>query len=69
MCNNCQNALEYIDATITELETDLEPKIAEAKRKGWFSTGKKYQSINEMWRHMTSLKRLRTVLNGKNESE
>ena len=69
MCNSCQNALEYIDATITELETDLEPKIAEAKRKGWFSDGKKYQSINEMQRHMMSLKRLRTVLNGKNESE
>ena len=69
MCNSCQNALEYIDATITELETDLEPKIAEAKRKGWHSTGRKYQSINEMRRHMTSLKRLRTVLNGKNESE
>ena len=69
MYNESQNALEYIDATITELETDLEPKIAEAKRKGWFSDGKKYQSINEMQRHMMSLKRLRTVLSRKNESE
>ena len=63
MCNSCQNALEYIDATITELETDLEPKIAEAKRKGWFPDGKKYQSIIEMDRHKGSLKRLKTILN------
>ena len=69
MDHESQDALEYIDATITELETDLEPKIAEAKRKGWFSTGKKYQSINEMWRHMWSLKRLKEILIGKDESE
>ena len=69
MCNSCQNALEYIDATITELETDLEPKIAEAKSKGWHSTGKKYQVIIAMYRHMDSLKRLRTILSRKDESE
>ena len=69
MYNESQNALEYIGATITELETDMEYKKDEAERKGWFPDGKKYQSINEIWRHISSLKRLRTILNGKDESE
>ena len=69
MYNESQNALEYIGATITELEADLEYKKDEAERKGWFPDGKKYQSIIEMDRHKGSMKRLKTILNGKNESE
>ena len=69
MDDKSQDALEYIGATITELQSDLEYKKDEAKRKGWFSDGKKYQCIIEMERHMESLKRLRTILSGKDESE
>ena len=64
-----QDALEFIGVTIHELQSDLEYKKDEAERKGWFSDGKKYQSINEMCRHISSLKRIRTILNGKDESE
>ena len=63
-----QDALEYIGATITELQSDLEYKKDEAERKGWFPDGKKYQSITEMARHIWSLKRLREILIGKDES-
>ena len=69
MDHESQDALEYIGTTITELQSELEYKKDEAERKGWFSTGKKYQSINEMWRHMWSLKRLKEILIGKDESE
>ena len=64
-----QDALEYIGATITELETDIVYKKDEAERKGWFPDGKKYQAITEMARHMWSLKRLKEILIGKDESE
>ena len=62
-----QDALEYIGATITELEADIAYKKDEAERKGWFPDGKKYQSITEMDRHKGSLKRLRTIIIGKDE--
>ena len=51
-----------------ELESELEYKKEEAERKGWFPDGKKYQSITEMDRHIWSLKRLRTILIGRDES-
>ena len=51
-----------------ELESELEYKKDEAERKGWFPDGKKYQSINELSRHIGSLKRLRIILMGKDES-
>jgi len=63
-----QDALEYIGVTITELQSELEYKKDEAERKGWFPDGKKYQAITEMDRHIWSLKRLRTILIGKDES-
>ena len=69
MYNESQNALEYIGATITELEADIAYKKDEAERKGWFPDGKKYQAITEMARHMWSLKRLKEILIGKDESE
>ena len=64
-----QDALEFIGRTIHEIQSDLEYKKEEAERKGWFPDGKKYQSIIEMDRHMESLKRVRTILSGKDESE
>ena len=64
-----QDALEFIGITIHEIQSDLEYKKEEAERKGWFPDGKKYQSIIEMDRHMVSLKRVRTILSGKDESE
>ena len=64
-----QDALEYIGTTITELQSELEYKKDEAERKGWFPDGKKYQAITEMARHMWSLKRLKEILIGKDESE
>ena len=69
MDHESQDALEYIGTTITELQSELEYKKDEAERKGWFPDGKKYQSIIEMDRHMVSLKRVRTILSGKDESE
>ena len=63
-----QDALEFIGVTISELQSDLEYKKDEAERKGWFPDGKKHQSITEMSRHMWSLKRLREILIGKDES-
>ena len=69
MYNESQNALEFISVTIHELQSDLEYKKDEAERKGWFSDGKKYQAIIEMCRHESSLKRIRTILIGKDESE
>ena len=63
-----QDALEFIGVTISELQSDLEYKKDEAERKGWFSDGKKYQAIIEMCRHESSLKRIRTILIGKDES-
>ena len=62
-----QDALEYIGATITELEADIAYKKDEAERKGWFPDGKKYQAITEMARHMWSLKRIREIIIGKDE--
>ena len=62
MNDESQDALEYIGATITELQSDLEYKKEEAERKGWFSDGKKYQSINELYRHISSLKHIRIIL-------
>ena len=67
MDDKSQDALEYIGATITELEADIAYKKDEAERKGWFPDGKKYQSITEMDRHKGSLKRLRTIIIGKDE--
>ena len=64
-----QDALEFIGVTISELQSDLEYKKDEAERKGLFSDGKKYQAIIEMCRHESSLKRIRTILIGKDESE
>ena len=64
-----QDALEFIGVTISELQSDLEYKKDEAERKGWFSDGKKYQAIIEMCHHESSLKRIRTILIGKDESE
>lgn len=64
-----QDALEFIDRTIHELQSELEYKKEEAERKGWYPDGKKYQSINEMYRHISSLKRIRTILSRKDESE
>ena len=63
-----QDALEFIGVTIPELESDLAYKKDEAERKGWYPDGKKYQAINEMARHIWSLKRLRTIFIGKDES-
>ena len=63
-----QEALEFIGDTIPELQSELEYKKDEAERKGWFPDGKKYQAITEMDRHIWSLKRLRTILIGKDES-
>ena len=63
-----QDALEFIGVTIPELQSELEYKKDEAERKGWFPDGKKYQAITEMDRHIWSLKRLRTILIGKDES-
>ena len=51
---------EFINRMIHELESDLDLKLAEAKEKGWYSDGKKYQAINEIERHIWSLKELRT---------
>ena len=68
MDHESQDALEYIGTTITELQSELEYKKDEAERKGWFPDGKKYQSINELSRHIGSLKRLRIILMGKDES-
>ena len=67
MDHESQDALEYIGTTITELQSELEYKKDEAERKGWFPDGKKYQSITEMDRHKGSLKRLRTIIIGKDE--
>ena len=67
MDHESQDALEYIGTTITELQAELEYKKDEAERKGWFPDGKKYQSITEMDRHKGSLKRLRTIIIGKDE--
>ena len=64
-----QDALEYIGTTITELQSDLEYKKDEAERKGWFPDGKKYQAITEMARHIWSLKRIKEIIIGKDESE
>ena len=64
-----QDALEFIGRTIHEIQSDLEYKKEEAERKGWYPDGKKYQSITEMARHIWSLKRLRTILSRKDESE
>ena len=69
MDHESQDALEYIGTTITELQSELEYKKDEAERKGWFPDGKKYQAITEMARHMWSLKRLKEILIGKDESE
>ena len=69
MDHESQDALEYIGTTITELQAELEYKKDEAERKGWFPDGKKYQAITEMARHMWSLKRLKEILIGKDESE
>ena len=69
MDHESQDALEYIGTTITELQSELEYKKDEAERKGRFPDGKKYQSITEMARHMWSLKRLKEILIGKDESE
>ena len=69
MDHESQDALEYIGTTITELQSELEYKKDEAERKGWFPDGKKYQAITEMDRHMWSLKRLKEILIGKDESE
>ena len=63
-----QDALEFIGVTIPELQSELEYKKDEAERKGWSPDGKKYQAITEMDRHMWSLKRLREILIGKDES-
>ena len=63
-----QDALEFIADTIPELQSELEYKKDEAKSKGWYPDGKKYQAINELSRHIWSLKRLRTILIGKDES-
>ena len=68
MDHESQDALEYIGTTITELQSELEYKKDEVERKGWFPDGKKYQSINELSRHIGSLKRLRIILMGKDES-
>ena len=68
MDHESQDALEYIGTTITELQYDLEYKKDEAERKGWFPDGKKYQAITEMARHMCSLKRIREIIIGKDES-
>ena len=68
MDHESQDALEYIGTTITELQSELEYKKDEAERKGWFPDGKKYQAITEIDRHMWSLKRLREILIGKDES-
>ena len=67
MDHESQDALEFIGATITEIEADIAYKKDEAERKGWFPDGKKYQSITEMDRHKGSLKRLRTIIIGKDE--
>jgi hypothetical protein len=56
-----QDVLEFIDKTISELESELEDKKVEAETKGWHSTGKKYQAINELYRHILSLKRIRII--------
>ena len=64
-----QDALEYIGTTITELQSELEYKKDEAERKGWFPDGKKYQAITEMARHIWSLKRIKEIIIGKDESE
>ena len=64
-----QDALEYIGTTITELQSELEYKKDEAERKGWYPDGKKYQSITEMARHIWSLKRIKEIIIGKDESE
>ena len=69
MDHESQDALEYIGTTITELQSELEYKKDEAERKGWFPDGKKYQAITEMARHMWSLRRLKEILIGKDESE
>ena len=69
MDHESQDALEYIGTTITELQSELEYKKDEAERKGWFPDGKKYQAITEMASHMWSLKRLKEILIGKDESE
>ena len=69
MDHESQDALEYIGTTITELQSELEYKKDEAERKGWFPDGKKYQAITEMDRHIWSLKRLKEILIGKDESE
>ena len=69
MSNESQNALKFIGVTISELQSDLEYKKDEAERKGWFSDGKKYQSINELYRHISSLKRIRIILSEKDEFE
>ena len=63
-----QEALEFIGAAITELQSDIVYKKDEAERKGWFPDGKKYQAITEMERHKGNLKRLREILIGKDES-
>ena len=63
-----QEALEFIGDTIPELQSELEYKKDEAERRGWYPDGKKYQAITEMARHMWSLKRLREILIGKDES-
>ena len=56
-----QDVLEFIDRTISELESELEDKKEEAEIKGWHSTGKKYQAINELYRHILNLKRIRII--------
>ena len=55
-------AIEFIDRTIQELESRLMSAKEEATRKGWFTDGKKYQYINEIERHIMSLKRIKKNL-------
>ena len=55
-------AIEFIDRTIQELESMLIPAKEEATRKEWSTSGRKYQSINEIERHIMSLKRIREML-------
>ena len=55
-------AIEFIGRTIQELESDLVIAKEEAARRGWLPGGKKGQYINEIERHIMSLKRIREML-------
>ena len=60
--DQAQDARDFIDDKITELEPELQSKKAEAIEKDWSEAGRKYQAVNELANHIISLKRIKSIL-------